>query len=85
MRASQAHWPFIVIRSPFALGFTALLRKLHLKAFLEILNVLMRVLLSTSEAKKKTVLGVAYHSSMIVTSPQPGNPYINCIGFRIKP
>lgn len=37
----------------FALGFTALLRKLHLKTFLEILNVLMRVLLYTSEAKKK--------------------------------
>lgn len=38
----------------FALGFTALLRKLHLKAFLEISNVLMRVFLYTTEVKKKT-------------------------------
>lgn len=54
--ASQAHWPFTVILSLFALGFTAFARKLHLKVFLEILNVLMIVLLYTSEAKKKIEL-----------------------------
>lgn len=65
----------------FALAFTALLRKLHLKAFLEILNVLMRVLLYTSQAKKNTDLGIAYHNSVIVTLPKSGNSYINCIRF----
>lgn len=54
--ASQAHWPFTVILSLFALGFTAFARKLHLKVFLEILNVLMIVLLYTSEAKKKIII-----------------------------
>lgn len=44
----------------FALGFTAFLRKLHLKAFLEILNVLMRVFLYRSEAKKKTGFWVLF-------------------------
>lgn len=67
--------------SSFALAFTALLRKLHLKAFLEILNVLMRVLLYTSEAKKDAVLGIAYHNSGIVTLHKSGNSYINCTGF----
>lgn len=41
----------------FASGFTALLRKLDLKAFLEILNVLMRVLLLQVKPRRKQSFG----------------------------